>query len=105
MYAPLALQAALATSVDLRCYLVLTPTQEGRVTLHLPEFVPEIDLKEEWLVTELESGTLQGGGSEHQLQTLRKLAGIDGDETSSILSMAKLVFLYLLVNIYKERIK
>lgn len=101
----------MATSVDLRCYLILTPTLEGRVTLHLPEFVPETDLKEEWPVAELESGTVQGvgeGGScthEHQLQTLRRLSGVDGDEAPSILSMAKLVFLYLLVNIYKEKIK
>ena len=32
------LQAALATSVDLRCYLVLKRTEGGEVTLDLPDF-------------------------------------------------------------------
>lgn len=95
--------------MDLRCYLVLTHTQDGKIKLHLPEFVPETDLKEEWSIAELEAVAIeQGGGScnhEKQLQTLRRLSGVDGDEVPSILSMAKLVFLYLLINVYKEKIK
>jgi hypothetical protein len=74
--------------------------------LHLPEFVPEIDVKEVWDLTTFQS--IGGGGESHnqQLQFLRRLSGIDVEEKlPSIISMAKLVFLYLMVNIYKEKVK
>lgn len=100
MYVP---QTALATSVDLRCYLILIQTQEKVVSLHLPEFVPESDLKKAWSVTELESTILTS--HEEKLRVLRHLCGISADETPSILSMAMLVFLYLLSSIYAERLR
>lgn len=60
-------------------------------------------MREEWdLVEDLVSVT---GENDQQLHILRRLSGIDGDEAPSVLSMAKLVFLYLLVNIYKEKLK
>ena len=98
----ISLQTALATSVDLRCYLILTHRHDGKIVLHLPEFIPNTDMEEDWELVDLGSST---GENDQQFQILRRLSGIDGDETPSILSMAKLVFLYLLVNIYKEKLK
>lgn len=94
-------QTALATSVDLRCYLILTQTQDKTVSLHLPEFVPESDLKKSWTVDELASAVAPGHAE--RLEALRSLCGIGTEETPSILSMAMLVFLYLLSGIYTEK--
>ena len=96
------LQTALATSLDLRCYLILKKTGDDKVTLHLPEFIPSSGLREEWALDELK----QLPGHEQQDQLLRKLADIEGDEVPpSISSMTKLVFLYLLIHIFEKRIK
>ena len=101
-----AVQEALATSLDLRCYLILLRTQDGRVKLHLPEFVVDSDLKTEWCIADLVAATTEAEcGHEKLLQTLRSLSGIEGSETPSILSMTKLVFLYLLISIFEENIK
>lgn len=98
----------MATSLDLRCYLALQPAKDRRVTLHLPDFVQDLVLKKTWSIADLEaaipSGKM-GRNQEEQLQSLRALSGIEGDETPSILSMAQLVFLYLLLNIYDEKIQ
>lgn len=110
-----ACQTALATSLDLRCYLVLTPAHDKRVTLHLPGFVScSDDSRREWGVADLETASLTSGNEgenredhdEDQLRVLKRLAGIKDDETvPPVLSMAMLVFLYLLVNIHGVRLK
>ena len=99
---PLILQTALATSLDLRCYLILKKTEDKKVTLHLPEFIPNSSLREEWALEELKLLP----GHKQQDQLLRKLADIgDHEALPSIPSMTKLVFLYLLIRIFEERIK
>lgn len=81
------------------------------MTLHLPGFVTcSDDSRREWDVADLETAALgsKGGNHDHedQLRVLKKLAEIKDDETvPSILSMAMLVFLYLLVNIYGVKLK
>ncbi len=89
--------------MDLRCYLILTQTQDNKVSLHLPEFVPESDLKKIWTLSDLESTII--GNHEERLKAIRDLCGINEDETPSILSMAMLVFLYLLSGIYTEKLR
>ena len=96
-------QTALATSVDLRCYLILTQTEDKKVSLYLPDFVPESDLKKTWTVAELEPSIV--GGDEERLKTLKSLCSICDDEAPAILSMAMLVFLYLLSSIYASNLK
>lgn len=95
-------KTALATSLDLRCYLILKKTEDKKVTLHLPEFIPNSSLREEWALEELKLLP----GHKQQDQLLRKLADIgDHEALPSIPSMTKLVFLYLLIRIFEERIK
>ena len=101
-------QAALATSVNLRCYHILTPTQDRKITLHLPDFVPNSALKKSWNVEELESALTERGTNwdrEKLLCIVKKLAGLEENETPSILKTATLVFLYLLVGIYDGLLK
>ena len=105
-------QTALATSLDLRCYLVLSPAHDKKVTLHLPGFISSSDdSRKEWDVAALETAALSSeemGNCNHkdQLRVLKELAEIKDDETvPSILSMAMLVFLYLFINIYGVRLK
>ena len=43
------IQAALASSLDLRCYLLILPKQNGAITLDLPDF----QLHREWQVSEV----------------------------------------------------
>ena len=76
------LQAALATSVNLRCYVIFTPTQDRRVTLHLPDFVPDSDseIKRTWTIEELEN-VQKMDDQEVQLKTLKMLPGVSYIDT------------------------
>ena len=73
------------------------------MSLHLPDFVPESDLKKSWSLSDLEP-TLSGS-HEERLKALKQLCGVADDETPSILAMAMFVFLYLLSSIYAERLR
>ena len=97
------LQPALATSLDLRCYLCLAPGQDGKVSLN----APDLELRREWTLTEV-GEKLGAVGKDYQarLAVLKELAGIEwGDETPSTPAVATLVFLFLLVNIYGTQLE
>lgn len=53
------LQAALATCVDLRCYLVLSQTADGEVTLELPDF----DHHVKWNLSTLTRSSSESNGT------------------------------------------
>lgn len=92
----------MATSVNLRCYLLLVPRNDWRVILHLPDFFEGCDIERSWSIDELEAIE---GEEETQIQSLKKISDSDGLEIPEIPSLAILVFLYLLVTIYNTKLK
>ena len=99
-------QPALATSLDLRCYLCLTLSQDGQITLN----APDLDLRRTWSVADIThklklqtivTGDIDSSSDEKQLESLKDLTGIErGEEVPATPAVATLVFLFLLVNIY-----
>ena len=96
-------QPALATSLDLRCYLCLSSSQDGTINLN----VPDLELKRTWRVAEVAlklravADISDNGSTEKQLDLLKDLSGIGREEEApSTPAVATLVFLFLLVNVY-----
>ena len=99
-------QPALATSLDLRCYLCLTLSQDGKIILN----APDLELRRTWSVVDIAhklklqttvAGDVDSSSGEKQLELLKDLAGIErGEEVPATPAVATLVFLFLLVNIY-----
>ena len=102
-------QPALATSLDLRCYLCLSLSQDRQITLN----APDLDLRRTWSVADIVhklklqtmvTGDIDSSSDEKQLESLKDLAGIErGEEVPATPAVATLVFLFLLVNIYGIR--
>ena len=87
-------KAALATSLDLRCFLLLRSSSE--LVLELPD----IRVRKSWDVQELTTIVEDEGSS---LEALKRLSGIlPGTEHPSAQSLATYAFLYLLFGICKE---
>lgn len=57
VYLTILLQPALASSLDLRCFLLLLPTRTGTVVLELPD----LQLERTWKVSELTDALLTQG--------------------------------------------
>ncbi len=94
-------QAALATSLDLRCFLLLLPRQDGSIVLELQD----IRLVRKWTVEELWRQCVDPATGV-TLDQLRQFAGIHSEgETPSVQSLATLAFLYLLAHIYKDKLR
>ena len=101
MYIVYLLQPALATSLDLRCYLCLSQSQDGQIALN----APDLELRRTWNIADislkLQTLTGEDGTAEKQLNLLKDLVGIGREEEApSTPAVATLVFLFLLVNIY-----
>ncbi|CAI8035458.1 Mevalonate kinase [Geodia barretti] len=90
-------KAALATSVDLRCYVVLKQVEDATITLDLPDF----DHHVQWSLLTISSlHTLQ---TATEMTELKELAGVTS-ESPATQNTATLVFLYLLTHICREKL-
>lgn len=114
------MQAALATSVDLRCYLVLSQTVDGAVTLDLADFGHHMKCSLSALthcpesngavirILELSTAPITDSiyipPSESQMVYLKELSGSLTDSPPT-LNVATLVFLYLLTHICREKLR
>lgn len=95
------IQAALATSVDLRSFLLMLPRSDGSVLLEFPD----IQLQKQWGVQELWSQCL-GESGEIRMEKVRQFAGTDSNDVMpSVQSLAMQAFLYLLLHIYKDKLR
>ncbi len=95
------LQVALATSLDLRCFLLMLPRNDGSIVLELRD----IQLQRTWTIEELWARCLTQTG-EVSMDGLKQLAGVRSDkETPSVQSLATLAFLYLLMHIYQDKLR
>jgi mevalonate kinase len=90
-------KTAIATSVDLRCYVLLMVSQSGQVKLDLPD----MDLTQTWDVTHITD--LLHSTEDQQLQDLKTFCGIS-EATPSMQELACLILLYLLVNIASDKL-
>ena len=99
----LSFQPALATSLDLRCFLCLSLNQDGKVRLN----VPDLELCRTWSISDIahQLRTIDDDAIAHP-DVLKELAGIETeDEVPSTPAMATLVFLFLLVSIYGAQLE
>ena len=68
--------------------------------------LPDLCLTKSWLISHLCTSLTQPLDNDECAQTLRHLAGIsEGDNAPSTDAVACLAFLYLLVNIYGDKLK
>ncbi|XP_019856997.1 PREDICTED: mevalonate kinase-like [Amphimedon queenslandica] len=92
-------KTAIATSVDLRCYLLLSPRATGDVKLILPD----MQLTQTWPISELKKLLSQRieGTDDDNLQILKRFCNVG--ENPSMKSLACLVLLYLLTKILHHK--
>ena len=103
------LQTALATSVGLRCLLVLVRTTNGKITLNLPDLIDDSAFQKEWSVESVvcasERRQQPNQTEAMKLQILKELSCIDEKNTPPIIELALQAFYYLLIEIYNEKLK
>ncbi len=105
------LQTAIATSVGLRCFVVLQQTSDETVTLNLPDLVINSPLKKEWHKNKLlqvqDQRKKLKGSEAAKLKTLKELTNGEVGESAhqTILELAVVVFLHLLLEIYNDTLR
>lgn len=82
---------------------------DGKITLSLPDLIPDSALKREWCTKDVMCASdkrRQPNCTESMKQeVLKELMNMEEEDASSILGLAVQVFLYLLIEIYGDKLK